>query len=108
MEKPAKRKKSIPKDKCEVDFINKFSNFINFRKEIIDSRLNFAEQNNISMRIYIFTQSLRWNTFNHHAFVKYRNISSFVEILTLSILHALISILDIYQLILELSRHFNL
>ena len=104
MEKPAKRKKSIPKDKCEVDFTNKFSNFFNFRKAIIDSRLNFAEQNNISMRIYIFTQSLRWNTFNYHAFVKYRNISSLVEILILS----LISILDIYQLILELSRHFNL
>lgn len=88
MEKPAKRKKSIPKDKCEVDFTNKFSNFINFRKEIIDSPLNFVEQNSISMRIYTFTQSLRWNRFNYHAFVKYRNISSFVEILKLSIVPA--------------------
>ena len=85
MEKPAKRKKSIPKDKCEVDFTDKLSNFINFRKEIIDSRLNFVEQNDISMRIYIFTQSLRSNTFKYHAFVKYRNISSFVEILTVSV-----------------------
>ena len=88
MEKPAKRKKSIPKDKCEVDFTNKFSNFINFRKEIIDSPLNFVEQNSISMRIYTFTQSLRWNRFNYHAFVKYRNISSFVEIPKLSIVPA--------------------
>ena len=85
MEKPAKRKKSIPKDKCEVDFTDKLSNFINFRKEIIDSRLNFVEQNDISMRIYIFTQSLRSNTFKYHAFVKYRNIWSFVEILTVSV-----------------------
>ena len=80
-EKPAPRKKSILKYKCNINFTNKALDFINVArilcsKEIIDSHPDFVEQVDIPMIMCTLTHS---NIFRNHAFVKDLNIQSFVE-----------------------------
>ena len=67
-----------------LKFTNKALDFLNVArilrsKEIIDSCPGFVEKGDIPMLIYTLTQSIRYNIFNYHAFVKDLNIRSFVE-----------------------------
>ena len=60
IEKPVLRKKSIPKNKYNIKFTNRVLDFINVAgilrmKEIIDSRPDFIEQDDIPMVIYTLT-----------------------------------------------------
>ena len=72
------QKKSVPKYKCNVNFIYKALNFINTSRvlcseEIIDSCLNIFEQDDIPLIIYALSQAIS-NIFDYHTFAKDLNI----------------------------------
>ena len=77
------QKKSIPKYKCNVNFIYKALDFINTsrilcRKKIIDSCLDIFEQDDIPLIVYTLSQAIS-NIFHYYKFAKDLNIIFFIE-----------------------------
>ena len=77
------KKKSIPKYKCNVNFIDKPLDFINTSrilcsKKIIDSCLDIFEQDDIPLVIYTLSQAIS-NIFDYYKFAKDLNIIFFIE-----------------------------